>query len=1686
MNFVKKHVALSILILIILLSLLFILGETAVREVAQYVPPASTQTAAVSGAGSELVAHYTFDDATGADATGGNNGIVSGGPSVVAGKIGSGALSFDGVDDYIGITHTAALNPAALSISFWVLFDACPASSNNSFLDKGNSAGYRVRFSTNCQAQFLSSGGILVTSNNGASASTWTHFVIISDGSGTKIYRNGVLDRTNSTAFSAPQSTSGISIGTGTGGAIKVQADDLRIYSRVLDVGEVGELYALGGSVAPPPPPENPPANPNPPTNPPADNPPPSNPPADPSVPVVVGTGPLWYVDTNATGANNGVSWADAWKNTTDIKWNLVKPGHTIYISGGTYTSGLVIGASGSSGNPITVKTGIQAPDSGGHGGKVSLPGISIRGHDHVVLDGRKDSSVRYTKNSEMADIASGNVYLIDNINMEVSQPNAIQVGCVYTEDEPNGTKILGMEIHHCSVGLSGLGSGQRDQSATAHGVYITKAAHGLEIAYNYIHHAYGDGINHNARGTENGWGSWSIHHNVIQNNFDDGIQLGGEVDVYNNVIRSVGQVEYRGHPDGVQFSGLTQNIRLYNNTIYDFKNALLRIETGTERAAHIWIYNNQFFAKEYTKAKGYPMNEGGMPFVAYSRYFGPPTTLSYCNGTKSKSGLLYAERAYWDDVLIANNLFANFDSSMGSLDYRGWDPATCTTPSGDWYIGELAGTNIKVANNIFYKTTSGAGGGFSVNVKPQSAGQISANNNLLFGLPSIGLKAGITESNTVRAEPFFRDVQNFNFHLLSNDLAATDVGENLSSYFSHDADGVARGSNWDIGPFENLGCGSSQPVALYSASKEKEYRGATISFDPRRSLSCSSGSGLTYEWDFGDGTAKVTNQGGVVSHTFSTEGNFSVALRVTNGNGAQAQYQKTIEISTAAEPGMILYLNFNNSISDQSGRGHIIAGTPVYDLNGKSGPGASISPTMGGILSTPNAADLSGMEQFSFAVWAKKRTASSAGAIIAKGSSYIFKVAGSGFQSVIKHNRNISAANADTNWHHYAVTYDGAKIKWFFDGQNKGEVAATGPIIPSTNTLTIGQYISETPFDGVIDELRLYNKGLSDAEVLAVYQNPPVSPSTKTLTVMAGIGGYVTSAPTGISCGSGKIDCTETLSIGAPLTLTVTRNAGYIFTGWSGDCSGITVTCSLSMGSDKNVTALFAPIVAPPSSALLLHLKFDDEFTDNLFTDSSPRGATARSISNANNPTKVTGIEGGAAELNWWYDSSIPETGRIGDCIANTDLTPFQHLSQTTISGWAHYYRAQNGNWALDGNANILSAGYAKAGAWDLGRYNGTQNTQFQVYLEDGKVFKDSWEFPDMAGVKGGDTGGWHHYLVTFNAGAVSLYFDGMLAGTGVSSARHLSVGGLRPWLAVGCKTHNGSFDPTDQEGGYKYPNHGWMNGSIDDIRIYNKILTPSEVLSLYDMGKSAVSNPLPPQTPETPLPPLDSTSPALTTINVTNISKNSATISWTTNEPATTQVQYGLTTAYGSITSLLSSLSGSHTQVISSLTASTTYHYRVISKDAAGNTAMSTNGIFSTAANPPATVNPLNSTPEVAVVTPPVLNVPPVDVLPRVVTVMDVPGVSPTVSPANTPAPAPTFLSRFIPSFTSTTKTPTTPSTVTKPRSTTGPFVPLPELTPEETVTTTKLSFTEQVRSILSYILQRIQNGFMRVLGR
>ena len=78
--------------------------------------------------------------------------------------------------------------------------------------------------------------------------------------------------------------------------------------------------------------------------------------------------------------------------------------------------------------------------------------------------------------------------------------------------------------------------------------------------------------------------------------------------------------------------------------------------------------------------------------------------------------------------------------------------------------------------------------------------------------------------------------------------------------------------------------------------------------------------------------------------------------------------------------------------------------------------------------------------------------------------------------------------------------------------------------------------------------------------------------------------------------------------------------------------------------------------------------------------------------------------------------------------------------------------------------------------------------------------------------------------------------------------------------------------------------------------------------------------------------------TGPTITNVASSGVTDTTATITWTTDQAADSQVEYGLTTSYGSSTPLDSTEVTSHSVGLTGLTPKMTYHYRVHSSNVNG----------------------------------------------------------------------------------------------------------------------------------------------------
>jgi hypothetical protein len=168
--------------------------------------------------------------------------------------------------------------------------------------------------------------------------------------------------------------------------------------------------------------------------------------------------------------------------------------------------------------------------------------------------------------------------------------------------------------------------------------------------------------------------------------------------------------------------------------------------------------------------------------------------------------------------------------------------------------------------------------------------------------------------------------------------------------------------------------------------------------------------------------------------------------------------------------------------------------------------------------------------------------------------------------------------------------------------------------------------------------------------------------------------------------------------------------------------------------------------------------------------------------------------------------------------------------------------------------------------------------------------------------------------------------------------------------------------------------------------------------VIAIDANGNSAAANPVTVTVENAPL--------SVSAVQVIAVSASSAIVTWTTNQPASSNVDYG-PAAY-SASQLDWRLVTSHTVTIAALSPGTSYHFRVSSSNAVGASATSVDAVFATAPSgspttpPEVTPAPVGSEPIPGLIQTPSSGV--------ITTPSPAPDSKPTPTPTPTPSPTPT----------------------------------------------------------------------------
>ena len=207
---------------------------------------------------------------------------------------------------------------------------------------------------------------------------------------------------------------------------------------------------------------------------------------------------------------------------------------------------------------------------------------------------------------------------------------------------------------------------------------------------------------------------------------------------------------------------------------------------------------------------------------------------------------------------------------------------------------------------------------------------------------------------------------------------------------------------------------------------------------------------------------------------------------------------------------GLVGYWSFDEGTStiatDFSGTGNHATTTngPAW-VNGKRGK-ALLFDGSNTYVSAPSSASLHPTSAVTVSAWVRANTWANDRRIVATGDTVTgYELLSNGRSLLSWYVENVTEIDGPLpstgEWHHIVGSYTGSTNTLYIDGVVAAFEGASGGINPTTNNLFIGASSADGPstdhFDGLIDEVRIYNRGLSATEVAKLYGSGAVKFTT-------------------------------------------------------------------------------------------------------------------------------------------------------------------------------------------------------------------------------------------------------------------------------------------------------------------------------------------------------------------------------------------------------------------------------------------------------------------------------------------------------------------------------------------------------------------------------------------------------------
>ncbi len=405
--------------------------------------------------------------------------------------------------------------------------------------------------------------------------------------------------------------------------------------------------------------------------------------------------------------------------------------------------------------------------------------------------------------------------------------------------------------------------------------------------------------------------------------------------------------------------------------------------------------------------------------------------------------------------------------------------------------------------------------------------------------------------------------------------------------------------------------------------------------------------------------------------------------------------------------------------------------------------------------------------------------------------------------------------------WVHLAIEFNPAgnsSYPWsvYVNGVNDGFIWSGGTVLNNTGPFIIGGYgtgistILKYYFVGSVDEVAFYSKLLSTPQLLAHYNaafyGVPPSFSVQPQSQDAFAGQNITFSATAVGAPPIHLQWKKN---GVSLTgqTNTTLTVSNLFYTASSDLYSVTATNSFGVTNSANasVTVYYPPTYANLTNGLVLHMKFDGDYTD-----SSGRGNNGTPVGS---PTLVPGKIGTqAVTLTTDTTNSTYNYVTLG--------TPTDFLFGSSVDFSVSYW-VQMPAGELPGDEPFLCSADNSTGGFGI--------TIAPAYKTGGWAWSLDNSSSAGAGVQGPantiNDGNWHNVVETFSrTGNGITYLDGVQ----VSSVPIAGIGSIDSG-----QVFNIGQDPT---GSYQES----AIFSLDDMGVWTRALTDIEAESIYIVGQN------------------------------------------------------------------------------------------------------------------------------------------------------------------------------------------------------------------------------------------------------